>query len=179
MLAICSQEQYYQVNSAARCQAALKHHRPNMPVAISKVNGDSPEFVKLELRTAYGPVFRDVSTKPPRDARPDEIPLIDLSGINGTTAERTRLVEDIRQASENTGFFYIINHGIPQDVIENARKAAMRFFKQSHDEKMKVSKRRSKHFNGYHANGMSKASRTEGGKFECSVNTRWFLTPYS
>lgn len=134
-----------------------------MPAAILKADDNEVKFVKLELRTAYGPVYRDVSTRPPRDARSDEIPLIDLHGLDGSIGERRRIVEEIKQASENTGFFYITNHGISEDVIEAARKAAIQFFKQTYDEKVKVSKRRSKHFNGYHANGMSKASRTEGG----------------
>lgn len=36
-------------------------------------------FEKLELRTAYGPVYRDVSTAAPREANADEIPIIDIS----------------------------------------------------------------------------------------------------
>lgn len=143
-----------------------------MPVAVSRLESEGAEFVKLELRTAYGPVYRDVSTKPPRDARPDEIPVISLRGIDSSQAERTRIVREIKQASENTGFFYITNHGISEDVIDNARKAAIQFFKQTRDEKLQVSKQRSKHFNGYHFNGSSKASRTEGGmsntpSFDC------------
>lgn len=126
-------------------------------------------FVKLELRTAYGPVYRDVSTQPPREARSDEISIIDLIGINGSIADRNLIVKEIKQASENIGFFYITNHGIPTEVIDNAREAAMRFFKQPREEKMKVAKSRSKHFNGYHANGMSKVSRTEGSMFSILV----------
>lgn len=134
-----------------------------MPVAITDPDASVPEFVKLELRTAYGPVYRDVSTKPPRDARSDEIPLIDLGGLHGSDAQRDQLVKEIKQASENTGFFYITNHGISREVIDNASKAAIRFFKQPQDEKMKVAKSRSRYFNGYHAKGLSKASRSEGG----------------
>lgn len=136
-----------------------------MAITITNIEDDEPEFIKLELRTAYGPVYRDVSTKPPREARSDEIPVIDLTGINSDGSERDRIVKDIKQASENIGFFYITNHGISNEVIDNARKAAITFFKQTHDEKMRVSKSRSKHFNGYHANGMSKVSRTEGSMF--------------
>lgn len=133
-----------------------------MTVTATHVDTNKADFTKLELRTAYGPVFRDVSTKPPRDARLDEIPVVDLRGLDGTETERSRIVEEIRQASENIGFFYIINHSVADHVIDNARKAAIQFFKQTHDEKMKVSKSRSNHFNGYHAKGMSRASRTEG-----------------
>lgn len=121
-----------------------------------------PGFVRLELRTAYGPVFRQVSTNPPREARPDEIPLIDISGINGGSEQRQKLATIIRQASENTGFFYIKSHGIPSHIVEAAQEAAKTFFKQPIEKKLEVSKSRSKRFNGYSTKGTSKASPSEG-----------------
>lgn len=133
-----------------------------MTVSQTQVNDTSEKFVNLELRTAYGPVYRKVSTKAPRDARSDEIPIIDLSGMNGTVEERKTLAREIKQASENTGFFYIKNHGVPEEIIENAYNAAKAFFKQPHHDKMKVSKKYSKHFNGYRTLGSSKASPSEG-----------------
>lgn len=131
-------------------------------ITTTVVKNDEPEFVKLELRTAYGPVFRDVSTKPPREATAEEIPIIDLGSINGTFEKRQMLAEAIKQASENIGFFYIRNFGISEQVIDDARETATRFFKQPLEDKMKISRNRSQHYNGYHANGTSKASRTEG-----------------
>lgn len=138
-----------------------------MTVAVTNPGVEKNEFVKLELRTAYGPVYRNVSTQPPREARSDEIPIIDLTGIDdGSGTKHDRIVREIKQASENIGFFYIANHGIPTEIIDNAREVAITFFKQPEETKMRVSKSRSKHFNGYHANGMSKVSRTEGSRFD-------------
>src|SRR5438445_402878 len=122
-------------------------------------------MTKLELRTAYGPVWRGVSADPPRDARADEIPVIDIGRIDGTLTERKQLAQIVRIASENTGFFYIKNHAIPEKVITHARDAAMCFFKQSQENKMKVSKSRSKHFNGYLARGTNAVSPSEGRKW--------------
>lgn len=123
-----------------------------------------PGHIKLELRTAYGPVFRDVSTNPPRPARADEIPLIDIGSIDGNTQQRKDLAELIKQASENTGFFYIKNHGISNDIVNGAYKAAQAFFAQSQNDKLKVTNKKSKHFNGFSAKGNSKASPSEGSK---------------
>lgn len=134
-------------------------------MAVSSISNSGPDFIKLELRTAYGPVYRDVSTKSPREARADEIPLIDISDINGNLQERRRLANVIKQASENTGFFYIKNHGISNDVIEGAQHAAKAFFNQPMEKKLEVSKSRSKHFNGYSTRGTSKASPSEGSKY--------------
>lgn len=129
----------------------------------SNLSQTKPGFIKLELRTAYGPVFRDVSTNPARDARSDEIPLIDISDISGDLHQRQKLARVIKSASENTGFFYIQNHGIADEVVDGAREAAREFFTQPLQEKLKASKSKSKYFNGYAGNGTGKASPSEGG----------------
>jgi len=125
-----------------------------------------PDFVRLELRTAYGPVFRHVSTNPPREARLDEIPVIDIGDINDGPEQRQRLARSIKEASENTGFFYIKNHGIPDYIVAAAQEAAKTFFKQPIEKKLEVSKSRSKHFNGYSTKGTSKASPSEGSMLD-------------
>lgn len=82
-----------------------------------------PSTTKLELRTAYGPVFRDVLDTPPRDCTPEEIPVIDLSRLYSEKLEdRQALAKEIRAAAVNTGFFYIKNHGIEEEKITNATK---------------------------------------------------------
>lgn len=78
---------------------------------------------KLELRTAYGPVFRDVLNTLPRDCTAEEIPIIDLSPLASSKLEdRKKLAKEIRAAAVNTGFFYIKNHGIDEKIIANAKK---------------------------------------------------------
>jgi len=138
-----------------------------------------PDFVRLELRTAYGPVFRHVSTNPPREARPDEIPVIDISDINGGPEQRQGLAKSIKEASENTGFFYIKNHGIPDHIVAAAQEAAKTFFKQPIEKKLEVSKSRSQHFNGYSTKGTSKASPSEGSMLDLLSLYRSKLTQYS
>ncbi|EXJ72836.1 uncharacterized protein A1O5_03984 [Cladophialophora psammophila CBS 110553] len=131
-------------------------------------------FVKLELRTAYGPVYRNVSTNPPRDARSDEIPLIDLSPIYDDDLEaRQALARTIRHAAENTGFFYIRNHGIPEAVIQAALDASRAFFAQPEDKKMLVSKAKGKWYNGYSAKNTAMASPSEGLDYRESFSWRY------
>ena len=123
----------------------------------------APEgFTKLELRTAYGPVYRDVSLSPPREHYPDEIPVIDISGIYGDLAARKALASKVKSAAKNIGFFCIKNHGIPEFTIAEARNQAEAFFKQPVEKKDIVSKRFSKYFNGYAAKKSGMASPTEG-----------------
>src|SRR5271155_1463289 len=95
------------------------------------------------------PVYRSVSTSPPRDCRPSEIRHNDLSPIYRDLADLRALAAQIRHAAENTGFFYIKNHGIPASVIAEAQRQAEAFFHQSDSEKEVVSKEKPKYFNGW------------------------------
>lgn len=82
-----------------------------------------PSTSKLELRTAYGPVFRDVLNTPPRNCTPEEIPIIDLAPLYSTKLEdRKKLAQEVRNSAVNTGFFYIKNHGIEDKTIADAKK---------------------------------------------------------
>lgn len=127
---------------------------------------EQPSFVKLQLRTAYGPVYRDVSTNPPRECRSDEIPLIDISAIYGDLEARKDLAQKIKDAAENTGFFYIQNHGIPEAVIQGAMDASKTFFAQPQQKKMEVDRRKGKYFNGYSAKQTALVSPSEGCKYK-------------
>ena len=123
----------------------------------------NPGYTKLELRTAYGPVFRDVLNSPPRECNGDEIPLIDLGPIySDSLADRKALAETIKHAAENTGFFYIKNHGIPQQAIDGALHSAQDFFNRPDERKEIVSKSKSKYFNGWSARRTAHASPSEG-----------------
>jgi hypothetical protein len=90
---------------------------------MSTIDMQPPSTSKLELRTAYGPVYRDVLNTPPRDCTAEEIPVIDLSRLYSPKLEdRKALATEIRATAVNTGFFYIKNHGIGRKTIANARK---------------------------------------------------------
>lgn len=130
-------------------------------------------FAKLELRTAYGPVYRDVLTTPPRESRAEEIPLIDISAIYGDFEARKDLAQKIKHAAENTGFFYIQNHGIPDAAIEGALNASKTFFAQPQDKKMLVSKSKGKYYNGYSAKNTAMASPTEGLDYREAFSWRY------
>ena len=57
------------------------------------------------------------------------IPIIDLAGVRAGDREAlARAGREIRDACTTIGFFYIINHGVPQTVIDRAEEAAREFF---------------------------------------------------
>ncbi|CAK7206913.1 hypothetical protein SEUCBS139899_009720 [Sporothrix eucalyptigena] len=104
---------------------------------------------QLQLRTLDGNVVRAVSTEAPRLATAEEIPVIDIVRLYGDLAARKELAVEVKAAVETYGFFYIKNHGIPEEVIENASKQARIFFCQSRDKKEAASTAHSKFFNGW------------------------------
>lgn len=106
---------------------------------------------KLELRTALGPVYRDVLLAPPRDCTSEEIPVIDLNPLfSPELGERKKVAAQIRSTAVNTGFFYIKNHGISEEIIANAKQQGLQFMRQSWEKKDLISSRKySKYFNGY------------------------------
>ncbi|GJC92978.1 2OG-Fe(II) oxygenase [Colletotrichum higginsianum] len=122
---------------------------------------EAPESYKLELMSAYGTVFRDVLRTPPRDCNASEVPVIDLSNLRGTESERKDLAATIRDAAENTGFFYIKNHGVPKSTIEAAFKQAQTFFSQPSEKKALVAQKKSKFFNGWTEKRAAQISPTE------------------
>lgn len=141
----------------------------------SEIQEAQPGFVKLELRTAYGPVYRDVSTHPPREARSDEIPVIDLNPIHGDLEARKALAGQIREAAMNTGFFYVKNHGVSDAAINGALNSAKSFFRQPFEKKDEVSIRNAKYFNGFTGKQTSMASPTEGLDYRESFS--WMYLP--
>lgn len=130
---------------------------------------------KLELRTALGPVYRDVLPNPPRNCTPDEIPVVDLSRLfSSDLSDRKKVAADIRSAAVNNGFFYIKNHGIPAETIAKCKEQALTFMRQPAGEKEKLlSRTHSKFFNGYTGNASSNISPSESIDIRESFSFRY------
>lgn len=62
---------------------------------------------------------------------------------------RARSYSTCQQAAIATGFFYISNHGVPQDVLDAAFDQAKTFFAQPMEKKMEVDHKLGDSFKGY------------------------------
>ncbi|XP_048333199.1 1-aminocyclopropane-1-carboxylate oxidase homolog 3-like [Ziziphus jujuba] len=65
------------------------------------------------------------------DGKQFSIPVIDLGSLfEHDHVRRKEIVERVREASETWGFFQIVNHGIPESVMEEIKKGVLRFYEQ-------------------------------------------------
>ena len=61
-----------------------------------------------------------------QDSRTCDAPPIDLSKLNGPDHEK--VVDEIARAAETLGFFQVVNHGVPLELLESLKDAAHTFF---------------------------------------------------
>ena len=72
-----------------------------------------------------------------------EIPIISLS------SPLPELIAQLRDACTRVGFFYIKDHGVPQEIIDATFQTAQDFFALGRDQKAEVHYKKSKILRGY------------------------------
>lgn len=106
--------------------------------------------------------YRKVSDKPTGFT---SIPTIDISNIDGTLSQRKAIASEIRAACEDSGFFYIKNHGIPQEEVDEVFALLARFFALEHDVKMDAHVQKNPAIRGYEPMLETRPDpRTQGGE---------------
>jgi isopenicillin N synthase-like dioxygenase len=81
------------------------------------------------------------------------LPVLDLSLLDGGEGSAAAFRDALRAATHDVGFFYLVGHGIPDDVTAGAFAAAERFFALPAADKRAVEMLNSPHFRGYTRTG--------------------------
>lgn len=76
------------------------------------------------------------------------LPILDLARYFNT-AEREAFLDQLRTSARDIGFFYLINHGVNDELQRAVQHEARRFFALSDEQKQQVAMIHSPHFRGY------------------------------
>lgn len=83
----------------------------------------------------------------------NQLPVLDLSHLHGTPAQRQAFLTALNHAAREVGFFYLINHGIHEPLQQRLQQVARDFFALPEKEKQSVAMIHSPHFRGYNRAG--------------------------
>lgn len=87
------------------------------------------------------------------------LPILDLSLLDGDEHDQATFRATLRRATHEVGFFYLVGHGISDEVVARAFDTAEQFFALPLDAKQRVEMLASPHFRGYTRTG---GERTQG-----------------
>ena len=94
------------------------------------------------------------------------IPVVDFAPfLNGSEDARQAVAKDIGAACERVGFFYLINHGVSQALIDETFGTARTFYEQPSAQRMK-SAATLEHWRGYVPSKLEAEGGTVGGAIE-------------
>jgi isopenicillin N synthase-like dioxygenase len=77
------------------------------------------------------------------------LPLLDISRLEGGTEERTAVADDLRAILHHHGFFYLSGHGVDPRLTREVLTASKRFFALPEADKLEIEMIRSAQFRGY------------------------------
>jgi len=80
---------------------------------------------------------------------PKTLPILDLSRLDQGDAEAAAFRADLRQATHDVGFFYLVGHGISPELQDKIMRASRDFFALEDADKLAIENVNSPHFRGY------------------------------
>jgi isopenicillin N synthase-like dioxygenase len=111
----------------------------------------------------------------------DEIPVIDIAPLlHGDATAKAGVVTAIGDACRNIGFFYVVNHGVPEDLIAQVYAQAGRFFAQPTAKKAEIAIEKSSCHRGWFMVGgenLDPSKQKQGGDLKEGVKIGRDLGP--
>ncbi|KAH7514254.1 anthocyanin synthase [Ziziphus jujuba] len=129
-------------------------------LSSSGIQSIPKEYVRpQEERSSIGDVFEEE-----KKIEGPQVPIIDLKDIDSMDeAVRDKCREELKKVAMDWGVMHLVNHGIPNDLIERVKKAGQAFFDQPIEEKEKYANDQgSGNIQGYG----SKLANNAGGHLE-------------
>ena len=79
----------------------------------------------------------------------DTLPILDISQLDAGPDDSAAFREQLRQVTHDVGFFYLVGHGIPQQLIDQVLDVSRRFFALPEADKLAIENVHSSRFRGY------------------------------
>jgi isopenicillin N synthase-like dioxygenase len=89
----------------------------------------------------------------PETAELTSLPVLDMKDLDAGERAAAAFRDALRTATHEIGFFYLIGHGIPDEVVAEAFAEAERFFALPLEDKLEVEMLKSPQFRGYTRTG--------------------------
>lgn len=89
----------------------------------------------------------------PAGRQRETVPTLDLRRAEAAPAERAAFLRDLRKAARDVGFFYLVGHGIEDDLVRKILALTRGFFALPAEEKLAIEMVNSPHFRGYNRAG--------------------------
>ncbi|XP_074281786.1 1-aminocyclopropane-1-carboxylate oxidase homolog 1-like [Silene latifolia] len=99
------------------------------------------------------------------------IPIIDLTHFNQDGYSKPEIVKEMLSASETWGFFQVVNHGIPMEVLDNMIEGTRMFHEQDNEVKKQFYSRDSSKVVTYNTNYDLYKSKVANWRDSLSVST--------
>lgn len=77
------------------------------------------------------------------------LPVLDLAHLDAGPEARAALLEELRRAAYDLGFFYVTGHGVDRQLIQDVLALSRRFFSLPEADKQAIAMLNSPHFRGY------------------------------
>src|ERR1700712_4641696 len=82
------------------------------------------------------------------------LPTLKLRSGLSSAASKKLFLEQLRETSRDLGFFYLADHGIPADLIDDVLSLTRRFFDLPVKDKLAIQMVTSPYFRGYNRAGL-------------------------
>ncbi|KAE8443405.1 hypothetical protein EG329_001886 [Mollisiaceae sp. DMI_Dod_QoI] len=116
---------------------------------LTETQTEQPEYVYFHYDGDWGHK-REVLKGDKKKKTFTEIPVIDVSGIwSDDFKVRLKVANEVAEACESCGFFYVKNHGIDQKLIEETIESNKRYFAKPLEVKMREHIYKSRTLRGY------------------------------
>ncbi|MBG6108258.1 isopenicillin N synthase family oxygenase [Frigoribacterium sp. CG_9.8] len=77
------------------------------------------------------------------------LPILDLSLLDAGAEEAAQFRSDLREATHDVGFFYLVGHGVDAELIDEILDESRRFFELPVEQKLEIENVHSPQFRGY------------------------------